>query len=45
MDLSRIRHDLEEFAEALNREEYLTRAGLGREPAAAIRERFASLGS
>jgi hypothetical protein len=46
MDLSRIRHDLEEFAEALNREEYLTRAGLKDESrAAAIRERFASLGS
>ncbi|MBI2115689.1 MAG: hypothetical protein HYT85_11465 [candidate division NC10 bacterium] len=46
MDLSRIRDDLERFAEALSREEYLTRAGLKDESgAAAVRERFASLGS
>ena len=46
MDLSRIRNDLEQFAEALGREEYLTRAGLKDESrAAAIRERFAVLGS
>lgn len=46
MDLSRIRDDLEKFAEALSREEYLTRAGLKDESrAAAIRERYASLAS
>jgi hypothetical protein len=46
MDLQRIRVDLEEFAEALSREEYLTRAGLREESrAASIRERFAVLGS
>ena len=46
MDLSRIRDDLEQFAEALSREEYLTRAGLKDESrAAAIRERYASLAS
>ncbi len=46
MDLSRIRDDLEQFAEALSREDYLTRAGLKDESrAAAIRERFASLGA
>lgn len=46
MDLSRIRDDLERFAEALSREEYLTRAGLKDESrAAAIREQFASLAS
>ena len=46
MDLSRIRDDLEQFAEALSREDYLTRAGLKEESrAAAIRERFTSLGS
>ncbi len=46
MDLSRIRDDLEQFAEALSREEYLTRAGLKDESrAAAIRERFAHLAS
>jgi hypothetical protein len=46
MDLVRIRDDLEQFAEALNREEYLTRSGLKDESrAAAIRERFASLAS
>jgi hypothetical protein len=46
MELARIRDDLEEFAEALAREEYLTRAGLKDESrAAAIRERFAVLGS
>ena len=46
MDLSRIRDDLEQFAEALSREEYLTRSGLRDESrAAAIRERFASLTS
>ena len=46
MDLRLLRVDLEDFAEALNREEYLTRAGLKEESrAAAIRERFALLGS
>jgi hypothetical protein len=46
MDIQRLRVDLEEFAEALSREEYLTRAGLREESrAAAIRERFAALGS
>jgi hypothetical protein len=46
MDLSRIRDDLEQFAEALSREDYLTRAGLKDESrAAAIRERFAPLAS
>src|SRR3990172_4344613 len=46
MDLSRIRDDLEKFAEALSREEYLTRAGLKDESrAAAIHERYASLAS
>jgi len=45
-DLSRIREDLERFAEALSREEYLTRSGLKDEGrAAALRERFASLAS
>ena len=46
MDLRLLRVDLEDFAEALSREEYLTRAGLKEESrAAAIRERFALLGS
>jgi hypothetical protein len=46
MDLSRIRDDLEKFAEALSRELYLTRAGLKDESrAGAIRERFARLSS
>jgi hypothetical protein len=46
MDLSRIRDDLEQFARALCREEYLIRAGLKDESrAATIRERFSSLGS
>jgi len=46
MNLSYLRVDLEEFAEALSREEYLTRAGLKAESrAAAIREQFAVLGS
>jgi hypothetical protein len=46
MDLTRIRDDLEQFAEALNREEYLTRAGLKDESrAGSVRERFASLAS
>jgi hypothetical protein len=46
MDLSRIRDDLEQFAEALSREEYLTRSGLKDESrAAVVRERFASLAS
>jgi hypothetical protein len=46
MDLTRIRDDLEQFAEALSREEYLTRSGLKDESrAAALRERFASLAS
>ena len=46
MDLNRIRDDLEQFAEALNREEYLTRSGLKDESrAAAVREQFASLTS
>jgi hypothetical protein len=46
MDLRLLRVELEEFAEALSREEYLTRAGLKDESrAAAIRERFAALGS
>ncbi len=46
MDLNLLRVDIEEFAEALSREEYLTRAGLREESrAAAIRERFAALGS
>jgi hypothetical protein len=45
MDLRLLRVDLEEFAEALSREEYLTRAGLKDESrAAAIRERFSALG-
>jgi hypothetical protein len=44
MELTRIRDDLEQFAEALNREEYLTRAGLKDESRAGVlRERFASL--
>jgi hypothetical protein len=46
MNLSLLRVDLEEFAEALSREEYLTRAGLKAESRAAkIREQFAILGS
>jgi hypothetical protein len=46
MDRSRIRDDLEQFAEALSREEYLTRAGLKSDShSAAIRERYAALGS
>jgi hypothetical protein len=46
MDLSRIRDDLERFAEALSREEYLTRSGLKDESrAAAVREQFAWLAS
>ena len=46
MDLSLLRVDLDEFAEALSREEYLARAGLKTESrAAAIRERFPALGS
>jgi hypothetical protein len=46
MDLSLLRVDLDEFAEALSREEYLTQAGLKAEShAAAIRERFPALGS
>ena len=46
MDLRRLCVELEEFAEALSREEYRTRAGLQDESrAAAIRERFATLGS
>lgn len=46
LDLSRIRTDLEAFAESLNREEYAARAGLRTESrAAAIRERFQLLGS
>jgi hypothetical protein len=46
MDLRLLRVDLEEFAEALSREEYLTRAGLKDESrAAAIRERFSALAS
>src|SRR5512134_547145 len=46
MDLQTLRVDLEDFAEALSREEYLTRAGMREESrAAAIRERFAVLGS
>ena len=45
-NLSTICSDLERFAEALNREEYAARAGLKTESqAAAIRERFAHLGS
>ena len=45
MNLQHLRVDLDEFAEALSREEYLTRAGLkGESRAAAIRERFAVLG-
>ncbi len=45
MNLQHLLVDLEEFAEALSREEYLTRAGLKAESrAAAIRERFAALG-
>ena len=44
MDLSRIRTDLEAFAQALAREEYLNRAGLKEESrAAAIRDRFPAL--
>lgn len=44
MNLQHLRVDLEEFAEALSREEYLTRAGFkGESRAAAIRERFAVL--
>ena len=46
MNLQHLRIDLDEFAEALSREEYLTRAGFKEESrAAAIRERFAVLGS
>ncbi|HEX7628770.1 MAG TPA: hypothetical protein VF431_00375, partial [Candidatus Methylomirabilis sp.] len=46
MNLSILRADLEEFAEAISREEYLTRAGLKAESqAAAVREQFAVLGS
>jgi hypothetical protein len=46
MELDRIREDLEEFAGALSREEYLTRAGLREESrAAAIRERYDHLAS
>ena len=46
MNLSVLRADLEEFAEAISREEYLTRAGLKAESrAAAVREQFAVLGS
>ena len=46
MDLSRIRDDLELFAEALSREEYLIRSGLkGESRAALVREQFASLAS
>jgi hypothetical protein len=46
MDLDRTREDLEEYAEALSREEYLTRAGLKDESrAAAIRERYDHLAS
>jgi hypothetical protein len=46
MDLQHLRVDLDEFAEALSREEYLTRAGFKEESrAAAIRERFAALGA
>ncbi len=44
MDLTQIRTDLEEFAQALAREEYLTRAGLKEESrAASIRDRFPAL--
>jgi hypothetical protein len=46
MDLQHLRVELDEFAEALSREEYLTRAGFKEESrAAAIRERFAGLGA
>jgi hypothetical protein len=46
MNLQLLRVDLDEFAEALTREEYLTRAGLKAESrAAAIRERYAGLAS
>ena len=46
MDLSRIREEIESYAAALTREEYLTRAGLKDESrTAAIRERFTALGS
>ena len=46
MNLSRIREEIESYAAALSREEYLTRAGLKDESrTAAIRERFAVLGS
>jgi hypothetical protein len=46
MDLDRLREDVEAYAAALCREEYLTRAGLKDESAtAAIRERFSVLGS
>src|SRR5512139_2847147 len=46
MNLQHLRVDVDEFAEALSREEYLTRAGLKAESrAAAIRERFAFLGA
>src|SRR5512136_1160924 len=46
MNLQHLRVDLDEFAEALSREEYLTRAGLKVESrAAAIRERFAVFGT
>jgi len=45
-NLQHLRVDVDEFAEALSREEYLTRAGLKAESrAAAIRERFAFLGT
>ena len=46
LSIQQLREDLESFAEALSREEYLTRAGLKEESgAAAIRERYALLGS
>lgn len=45
MNLQHLRVDVDEFAEALSREEYMTRAGFkGESRAAAIRERFAVLG-
>jgi len=46
MDLACLREELEQFAEALSREKYLTRAGLKDESRTAdIRDRYASLAS
>ncbi len=46
MDLAQLRNDIEAYAAALCREEYLTRAGLKDESrTAAVREAYAALGS